>query len=139
MLEGFGISNGGLIEQLLKETAVLQAAPYLRDQFLGDVNRNAAPFDAPVKDMAWVLLARLTGFAVLAHTGASPQAQRTQRGGPQASSLLTEPLLDISGSLGSTWHDVYVPHGIRTCQLKKRNKSAKNLNLVMNCEFRDRN
>jgi hypothetical protein len=138
MLEGFGISNGGLIEQLLKETAVLQAAPYLRDQFLWNVNRNAAPFDAPVKDMAWVLLARLTGFAVFAHTRASPQAQRTERDGPQAAGLFSEPLLDIGGSLCSTWHSVYVPHSTHACQLKKM-KSRKSLNLVPSCEFCDRN
>jgi len=119
MLQSFGISKAALIEQLLKDTAVLQAALYLRDQFVWDVNRKAAPFDARVKDMTGVLFARPTGFAMFAHTGASPQAQRTERGGPQAGGLFLEPLLDIGGDLSSTWHGVYVPHRTRTCQLKK--------------------
>ena len=102
MLEGFGIAQGGVVEQLLKDTTVRQAALYLWDQFLWDVNRKAAPFDAPVKDMTGVLFARPTGFAVFAHAAASPPAQRTQGGGPQLGYLFTEPLLDIGGSLSST-------------------------------------
>lgn len=102
MLKGFGVAKGSLIEQFLKDTTVIEAAPYLRDQFLGNVNRKAAPFDAPVKNMTSVLFTRATRFAVFAHTGASSQTQRTKRGRPQASGLFTEPLLDISGRLSST-------------------------------------
>ncbi len=75
MLEGFGISKSGLMQQILKNTAVLQAKAYLWDQFLWDVNGKAAPFDADVKDMTGVLFARAAGCAVFAHAGTSPKAQ----------------------------------------------------------------
>ena len=76
MLKGFGITKSGLIQQLLKNTTVLEAAPYLRDKLVWDVNGKAAPFDAEVKDMTGVLFARAAGCAVFAHAGTSPQAQR---------------------------------------------------------------
>ena len=109
MLEGFGISNSGLIQQLLKNTAVVEAKAYLWDQFLWDVNGKAAPFDTDVKNITGVLFTRSTGFAMFAHTGASSQAQRTKRGGPQASGLLAKPLLDIGGSVSFTRHALCVP------------------------------
>ena len=109
MLEGFGISNSSLIQQLLKNTAVLEAKPYLWDQSIWDVNRKAAHFDAPVKDMTGVLFTRAAGFEVLAHAGTSPQAQRPQKSGPQAGGLFLEPLLDIGKGLSSRWHDTCVP------------------------------
>lgn len=99
MLEGFGISKSGLMQQILKNTAVLQAKAYLWDQFLWDVNGKAAPFDADVKDMTGVLFARAAGCAVFAHAGTSPKAQRPQRGGPQPGGLFVEPLLHIGESL----------------------------------------
>lgn len=46
MLEGFGISKSGLMQQLLKNTAVVEATPYLWDQLLWDVNGKAASFEA---------------------------------------------------------------------------------------------
>ena len=119
MLESFGISNGGLIQQLLKNTAVVEAKPYLWDQLLRDVNRKAASFEAPVKDMTGVLFAAATGFTVLAHTGASPQAQRTERGGPEKGGLFSEPLLDIGESLSFSWHGACVPQNTHACQVKK--------------------
>ena len=48
MLEGLGISKRGLMQQLLKNTAVVEAKPYLWDQWLWDVNRKAASFNAHV-------------------------------------------------------------------------------------------
>lgn len=100
MLERFGISKSGLMQQFLNNTAVVEAKTYLWDQFFWDVNRKAAPFDADVKDMTGVLFARAAGCAVFAHAGTSPQAQRPQRGGPQPGGLFLEPLLDIGESLG---------------------------------------
>ena len=112
MLEGFGIAKGALIQQLLKDTTVVETELYLRDQFVRDVNRKAASFDAPVKDMTGVLFARATGFAMFAHTGASPQAQRTKRGRPEKGGLFSEPLLDIGESLSSTCmvHVCHITH-----------------------------
>ena len=109
MLEGFGISKSGLMQQLLKNTTVVEAKPYLRDQFLWDVNRRAASFATDVKDMTGVLFARAAGFAVFAHAGTSPQAQRAQRRGPQPGGLFLEPLLDIAESLSFRWHALCVP------------------------------
>ena len=104
MLESFGISNSGLIQQLLKNTAVVEAKPDLWDQFLWDVNRKTAPFDAGIKDVTGVLFARAAGCAVLAYAGTSPQAQRAERYGPQPCGLFLEPLLDIGGSFSFTRH-----------------------------------
>jgi hypothetical protein len=109
MLESFGISNSGLIQQFLKNTAVVEAKPYLWDQLLWDVNRKATPFDADVKDMTGVLFARAAGCAVFAHAGTSSQAQRPQRCGPQAGGLFLKPLLDIGGSLSFARHILCVP------------------------------
>ena len=109
MLESFGISNSGLMQQLLKNTAVVEAKPYLWDQLLWDVNRKATPFDADIKDMTGVLFARAAGCAVFAHAGTSPQAQRPQRSRPQPSGLFLEPLLDIGASFSFARH-AYVCH-----------------------------
>ena len=118
MLKGFGITKSGLIQQLLKNTTVVEAAPYLRDKLVWDVNGKAAPFDADVKDMTGVLFARAAGCAVFAHAGTSPQAQRPERGGPQAGGLFLEPLLDIGESLSFARHGLCVPQDTRACQLK---------------------
>src|SRR5439155_14348085 len=71
-----------------------------------------------------VLFTRATGFAMLAHTGASPQAQRTQRGGPEKGGLFSEPLLDIGERLSSTWHGACVPYNTHACQLKNENPKS---------------
>src|SRR3972149_3883412 len=99
MLKGLGISNRGLVQQLLKNTTVVEAKPYLWDQSIWDVNGKAAPFDADVKDMTGVLPARAAGFAGLAPAGGSPQAPRPQNSGPQASGFFFGPMLDIGGRL----------------------------------------
>ena len=109
MLERFGISKSGLMQQLLKNTAVIEAKAYLWNQFLWDVNRKAAPADADVKDMTGMLFARAAGCAVFAHTGTSPQAQRPQKSGPQPGGLFLEPLLNVGESLGFRWHALCVP------------------------------
>lgn len=109
MLEGFGISKSGLMQQLLKNTAVVEAKLYLWDQLLWDVNRKAASFAADVKDMTGVLFARAAGCAVFAHAGTAPQAQRPQRGRPQPSGLFLEPLLDIGSRFSFARHVLCVP------------------------------
>lgn len=125
MLESFGISNSRLIQQLLKNTAVVEAKPYLWDQFLWDVNRKAAPFEADIKDMTGVLFARAAGGAVFAHTGTTPQAQRPQKSGPQPRGLFLEPLLDIGGSFSFARHVLCVPQGVHACQEKNAPRSEK--------------
>ena len=122
MLEGFGISKSGLMQQLLKNTAVVEAKPYLWDQLLWDVNRKAASFDADVKDMTGVLFARAAGCAVFAHARTSSQAQRAERGRPQPSGLFLEPLLDIGGSFSFARHVLCVPQSIHACQVKNETK-----------------
>jgi hypothetical protein len=71
-----------------------------------------------------VLFTRATGFAMFAHTGASPQAQRTQRGGPEAGGLFSEPLLDIDESLSFGRHGACVPYNTHACQLKNENPQS---------------
>ena len=109
MLKGLGISNRGLVQQLLKNTTVVEAKPYLWDQSIWDVNGKAAPFDADVKDMTGVLFARAAGCAVFAHARTSSQAQRAERCGPQPRGLFLEPLLDIGGSFSFARHVLCVP------------------------------
>ena len=122
MLESFGISNSGLMQQLLKNTAVVEAKPYLWDQLLWDVNGKAASFAAYVKNMTGVLFARAAGCAVFAHAGTSPQAQRPQCGRPQPSGLFLEPLLDIGSSFSFARHVLCVPQSIHACQVKNETK-----------------
>jgi hypothetical protein len=122
MLEGLGISKSGLLQQLLKNTAVVEAKPYLWDQLLGDVNGKAASFEAHVKDMTGVLFARSAGCAVFAHARTSPQAQRAERCGPKPCGLFAKPLLDIGGSLSFTRHVLCVPYDIHACQQKNETK-----------------
>src|SRR5438445_13038518 len=74
--------------------------------------------------MTGMLFTRATGFAMLAHTGASPQAQRTKRGGPEKGGPFSEPLLDIGESLSSTWHGACVPYNTHACQLKNENPQS---------------
>jgi hypothetical protein len=125
MLEGFGVSNSGLIQQLLKNTAVVEAKLYLWDQLLWDVNCKATPLKADVKDMTGVLFPRTAGCAVFAHAGTTPQAQRPQKSGPQPSGLFLEPLLDIGGSFSFARHVLCVPQGIHACQEKNAPRSEK--------------
>jgi len=61
VLQGFGISKGGLIQHLLKGTTVVETALYLRDQFVGDVKGEALPFKPSVKDITRVLFPTATG------------------------------------------------------------------------------
>jgi hypothetical protein len=52
-------------QEFLQGSTVLQTAAYLGHQFLGNVERQAAPFDATVQDVAGVLFAALTGAAMV--------------------------------------------------------------------------
>ena len=124
MLEGFGIAQGALIEKLLKDTTVVETELDLWDELVGDVNGKAASFDASVKDMTGMLLARATGCAMFAHTGASPQAQRTKSSRPEKGGLFSEPLLDIGESVSFRWHGACVPYNTHACQLKNENPQS---------------
>ncbi|MGH6891721.1 MAG: hypothetical protein ACREEP_05645 [Dongiaceae bacterium] len=119
LLQGFAISEGTLVEEFLQGMPIVKTAPQFCYQFVRDVNGKAAPFDASIKDMTGVLFTRSTGFTVLAHTGASPQAQRAERGGPEKGGLFSEPLLDIGEGVSFRGHGACVPYNTHTCQVEK--------------------
>src|SRR5919106_2613712 len=73
--------------------------------------------------MAGVLFAAATGFTMIAHAGASPQAQRTECSGPKAGGLFSEPLLDIRQRVSCRGHGACVPYSTHACQVKKMNFS----------------
>ena len=98
---------------------VVKTALELWDEGVGDIDGEAASFDASVKDMTGVLLAAMTGFTVLAHTRASPQAQGAEHSGPKAGGLFSKPLLDIGERLCFSWHGACVPQHTHACQVKK--------------------
>ena len=68
------------MQEFLQGTAVDQAAAYLGHQGLGNVKGEAAPGQATLEDVAEVLFPGKAGGAVLAHTGAAPQAQGAEGG-----------------------------------------------------------
>src|ERR1700751_3330493 len=66
-----------------------------RGPVLRNVHGKTASFQAPIEDVARVLLAGLTGAAVFAHARAAAQAKRAQNGGPEVGRLALEPAQDI--------------------------------------------
>ena len=108
---------------------VVKTAPQLWHELVGDINGEAASFDSSVKDMTAVLFAAATGFAVLAHTGASPQAQRTERSGPEKGGLFSEPLLDIGEGLSFRGHAGCVPYNTHACQVKNAAVKKQNFSI----------
>ena len=68
------------MEQFLQGTAVVQTAADFGHQGLGNVKGEAAPWQATLEDVAEVLFPGKAGGAVLAHTGAAPQAQGAEGG-----------------------------------------------------------
>ena len=123
VLEGFAIPQGTLVEEFLQGMSIVKTAPQFCYQFVRDINGEAASFNPSIKDMTGVLFAAATGFAVLAHTGASPQAQRAECGGPEAGGLFLEPALNIGERLSFRCHDARVPYNTRTCQVENENAS----------------
>src|SRR6266576_2688335 len=66
-LQSFDIAWCGLEEQFLQGPPVVQTTAHLGDQFFRNVHGKTAPFQAPIEDVAGVLLAGLTSAAVFAH------------------------------------------------------------------------
>lgn len=134
MLQGFGIAQRVLMEQVLKRTPIVQTTAHLRDELVGNIKREAASLRSAVKHVAGMLFALEASLAVLADTSSTAETQGTQGGRPKAGSLFLEPLGDIGRKFFLGWHAVYVPHSAYTV---KHNRI-----IVVNSgiyEFRDRN
>ena len=134
MLQGFGVSQCCLVEQVLQRTTVVKTSAHLRHELVGNVNREAAAFDSTVKHMTGVLFAFEASLAVLADAWATAKAERSQSGRPKARGLFLEPLCNICGKFFLGWHAVYVPYNTHTVKGNLSNA----VDTVI-CEFRDRN
>src|SRR5207245_5839518 len=103
-LQSFDIAWCGLEEQFLQGPPVVQTTAHLGDQFFRNVHGKTAPFQAPIEDVAGVLLAGLTSAAVFAHARAAAQAKRAQNGGPEVGRLALEPAQYLGRRFGFRWH-----------------------------------
>jgi hypothetical protein len=112
------IARGGLVQQFLQSTAVVQTAAYFGHEFLRNIKGKPAPWHATVEDIAGVLFPRKTGTTVLAHTGAATQAEGAEQRRPEAGRLLLEPVLDIGRRLGFRSHDACMSQNTHTGQEK---------------------
>jgi hypothetical protein len=114
MLQGFGVSQCCLVEQVLQRTTVVKTSAHLRHKLVRNVNSKAAALDSTVKHMTRVLFAFEASLAVLADASAAAKTERSQSGRPKARGLFLEPLRNICGKFFFGWHDVYVPHNTYT-------------------------
>src|SRR5262249_541328 len=76
------------------------------------------PLQAPVEDIAEVLLPGKTGRAAWTDTGTPPEAQGAEGSGPEAVDLLLKPALDISRGFAFRLHDVWMSYNTHTFQEK---------------------
>src|SRR6267378_608236 len=124
--QGFQITRCGLVEQLLQSTPVVHTAAYLRHKFFGNINRKTASFQATIKDVARMLVARQASGAVLANARTAAQAERAKNGGPEAIHLILEPAPDIGGRFGlDRFHVLCVLYNTHTCQEKNEKNNRK--------------
>ncbi len=124
MLDRIRVPTARLVQQFLQRTAVVQRLLDLRDEFVRNVDADAAPLDPTIEDVAGVLVAPRTGGAVFAHARTPPKTQRPQRGRPQRGGLRPKPALDLGGRFnlgGLGGHAAYDPHSTHTCQAETAN------------------
>ena len=114
MLQGFGVSQRCLVEQVLQCTAIVETTAHLRHELVGNVNGKTAALDSAVKNMARVLFACEASFAVLADASSAAKTERSQSGWPKARSLFLVPKCNICGESFFGWHDLYVPYNTYT-------------------------
>src|SRR6266704_1592929 len=127
-LQSFDIAWCGLEEQFLQGPPVVQTTAHLGDQFFRNVHGKTAHFQAPIEDVARVLLAGLTSAAVFANARAAAQAKRAQHGGPEIGRFALKPAQDIGRRCGfSRCHVLYVPYVTHTCQ--EKNEKNKQIHL----------
>jgi hypothetical protein len=134
MLQGFGVTDGSLTKQFLKFPTVVERTLHLRDQFVGNVDRQSTPFDSDIEDVTGVPFTFHAGFTVFTDTRAPTQAERADSRRPKTGSLILEPLLDFCRGFFRSSHTVRMTHSLRT------------VNKILTCdvvstryEFRDRN
>jgi hypothetical protein len=121
MLQSIHVANCRLVEHILKRTTVVQTTAHFGHELVGDIYSEAAALDPAVKNMAKVLFALETSFAVLADTPGTAKAQRSQSGWPKAGNLLLKPIRDIYRKFFSGWHDVYVTYNHMYSQVNSLN------------------
>ena len=110
MLQRIYVSNGRLVEYILKCTPVVQTTTHFRHKFVWNIHCKAAPLDSAVKNMAEVLFSLETSFAMFSNTLGTTKTQRSQSSWPKASNLFQEPIRNICRKFFLGWHDVYVPY-----------------------------
>jgi len=108
MLQGIHVAYRRLVEQILNCTPVVQAAAYLRNEFVGNVHsKTAAPYPS-IKHMAKVLFTIEAGLTVLSNAAGTAQTQRSQSRRPKGSNVLLKPMRNIFGEFFLYEHEVHV-------------------------------
>ncbi len=110
MLQSIHVANRRLVEQILNCTPVVQAAAYLRNEFVRNVYSKTSAFNPTVKHMANVLFTFEASFAVLSDAPSTAKAQRSQSRWPKACKLFLKPVRDIRRKFFFGWHEVYVTY-----------------------------
>jgi hypothetical protein len=108
MFQSLGIPHGRLTQQFLKLPPVVERPPYVRHEFVGNIDGESFPFHPHIQKMTGVFLPSQAGLAVFTDAGTPTQTERAHSGGPETRSMTPEPLLDISNGNVS---DIRVPSG----------------------------
>src|SRR6266540_2926512 len=116
MLHGIRIPTARLIQQVLQRAAVVKRLLDVRNEFVWNVDADAASFAPAIEDVAGVLIATRTRLTVHPHTAALSQTQRSERRRPERGDLLTEPPFHVRWRFDPAWHVVYVPYRTHTSQ-----------------------
>ena len=114
MLQGIGIPQCSLVEQVLQSPAIIKAPVHLRHQLIGNVKGEALALDAAIEHMTGVLFTFTARRAMFADAPRPAEAERSQCCRPESSGLFLEPIRDICGKFSFSWHAVYVPQSTYT-------------------------
>jgi hypothetical protein len=110
MLQSLHVAYRRLVKQILNCAPVIQAPPYLRDEFIRNVNSKTATLNPSIEHMAEVLLTGKAGFAVLSNTARTAKTQGSEGRRPKAGKLFLKPIRNICGIFFLGWHGVYMPY-----------------------------
>ena len=126
-LQSFDIAWGGLEEQFLQGPPVVQTTAHLGDQFFRNVHGKTASFQAPIEDVAGVLLAGLTSAAVFANARAAAQAKRAENRGPETAISLCSQRRTSEGDsdlVGGMCYVCHITHILVKRKMKKITKPS---------------
>lgn len=110
MLQSIHVAYRRLVEQILNCAPVIQAPPYLSNEFIRNVHGKTATLNASIEHMAEVLFTGKAGFAVLSNTARTAKTQGSESRRPKAGKLFLKPICNICGIFFLGWHAVYVPY-----------------------------